>query len=294
MGRTKGGTTRPRPGLTSTCRYVPAKLLAFCLTAITQSMTEQEARQAINEIRGGINSIRARIYDLDRRKGWKALGYRSFTACCMAEFPELHERTIRRQLYVAQIEDTLKKELGPDGPKSLGSIPEAHLRPLVSVKNDDETLVAAFDKAQEIAKNENEGRLTEAIVRRAVEETKSSPRAGDLAWSQNELNRKEQVLAGKTVVANMHKDTDLALIAWAKETGRFIPIDRRSDWGNPFVMGDDGDRDTVCNSYELFFQLKLSLHIRIKELQGAVLGCWCYPNRCHGEYLVQQLEQTDA
>jgi len=255
-------------------------------------MTEQEARQAINEIRGGINSIRARIYDLDRRKGWKALGYRSFTACCMEEFPELHERTIRQQLAAAKVETTLK-ELGAIAPNT-AELPETHLRPLVSVKNDDEILAAAFTKAQELAKDENEGRLTEALVRRAVEETRSSSRAGDLAWSQSELDRKEQVLAGKTVVANMHKDADLALIAWAKETGRFIPIDRRSDWGNPFVMGDDGDRDTVCNSYELFFQLKLSLHIRIKELQGAVLGCWCYPNKCHGEYLIQQLEQTDA
>jgi hypothetical protein len=55
----------------------------------------------------------------------------------MEEFPELHERTIRRQLYAAQIEDTLKKELGPGGRNSIGDIPEKHLRPLVSVKNDD-------------------------------------------------------------------------------------------------------------------------------------------------------------
>lgn len=293
-GRTKGGTTRPRPGLTSTCHYAPAKLLAFCLTALTSTMTEQEARQVIDDIRGGINSVRARIYDLDRRKGWKALGYRSFTACCMEEFPELHERTIRRQLYAAQVEETLKRELGPNGPKSVGSTPETHLRPLVSVKNDGETLVAAYSRAQEIASTENNGCLTEAIVSRAVKEIKPDLKDGDTAWSPSELARREQVLAGKTVVANMHKDTDLALIAWAKETNRFIPIDRRSDWGNPFVMDADGDRDTVCNSYELFFQLKLSLHVRISELQGAVLGCWCYPNRCHGDYLIQQLEQSDA
>ena len=200
-------------------------------------MTEQEARQAINEIRGGINNIRSRIYDLDRRKGWKALGYRSFAACCMEEFPELHARTIKKQLYAAQVEEALKRELGPNGPKFVGATPEAHLRPLVSVKNDDETLVAAFTKAQEIAKEENQGKLTEAIVSRAVEETRQSPRAGDLAWSRSELDRKAQVLAGKTVVANMHKDVDLALIAWAKEVGKFIPIDRRSDWGNPFEIG---------------------------------------------------------
>lgn len=257
-------------------------------------MSEQEARQAIAEIRGGINNIRARIYDLDRRKGWKALGYRSFAACCMEEFPELHARTIERQLGAARVEAQLKTSGHLAGTHKMGDIPGAHLRPLVSVKNNDETLAAAYIKAQEIAKDENQGKLTEAIVSRAVRETEPITRAGDLAWSQSELERKEQVLAGKTVVANMHKDTDLALIAWAKDTGKFIPIDRRSDWGNPFVMDADGDRDTVCNSYELFFQLKLSLHVRISELHGAVLGCWCYPNRCHGDYLIQQLEQSDA
>lgn len=257
-------------------------------------MTEQEARQAIDAIRGGIDSVRARIYDLDRRKGWKALGYRSFAACCMEEFPELHARTIEKQLGAARVEAKLQ-DLRPNGRNfKIGDMPETHLRPLVSVKNDDETLIAAFNKAQEIARVENEGKLTEAIVSRAVTETKPISKPGDTAWSQSELERKQQVLAGKTVVANMHKDTDLALIAWAKETNRFIPIDRRSDWGNPFVMDADGDRDTVCNSYELFFQLKLSLHIRINELKGAVLGCWCYPNRCHGDYLVQQLEKNNA
>ena len=253
--------------------------------ALFSDMTELEARQAVDDIKRGINTVRARIYDLDRRKGWKALGYRSFTACCMEEFPELHERTIRRQLYAAQIEDTLKKELGPDGPKKLGEIPEAHLRPLVSVKNDDETLVAAYTKAQNIAKEENQGKLTEAIVTRAVEATRPA-----YEWSQSEIDRKAVVEAGGTVVANMHQDTDRALLHWAKATGRFTRIDRNSDWGNPFEMPADGDRDTVCDSFEIFFPRKFSLHNRFDELRGKVLGCWCYPQRCHGDYLAQKLE----
>jgi len=252
---------------------------------IASDMTEQEARQAVDDIKRGINTVRARIYDLDRRKGWKALGYRSFTACCMEEFPELHERTIRRQLYAAQIEDTLKKELGPQGPKNLGDIPEKHLRPLVSVKNDDETLVAAYTKAQEIAKDENQGKLTEAIVTRAVEQVRP-----EHEWSASELERKAIVEAGGTVVANMHQETDRALLAWARSTGRFARIDRNSDWGNPYEMPDDGDRDTVCDSYEIFFPRKFSLHDQLDELRGKVLGCWCYPQRCHGDYLAAKLE----
>jgi len=252
---------------------------------IAPDMTEQEARQAVDDIKRGINTVRARIYDLDRRKGWKALGYRSFTACCMEEFPELHERTIRKQLHAAQVEEALKRELGPEGPKKIGDIPEKHLRPLVSVKNDDETLVAAYTKAQQIAKDENQGRLTEAIVTRAVEAVRP-----EHEWSESELERKSIVEAGGTVVANMHQSTDRALLYWAKTTNRFVRIDRNSDWGNPFEMPADGDRDTVCDSYEIFFPRKFSLHNRLDELQGKVLGCWCYPNRCHGDYLAAKLE----
>jgi len=257
-------------------------------TELSVEMTKDEAKQAVEDIKRGINTVRARIYDLDRRKGWKALGYRSFTACCMAEFPELHERTIRKQLHAAQVEETLKRELGPSGPKKIGDIPEKHLRPLVSVKNDDETLVAAYTKAQEIAKKENQGKLTEAIVTRAVQETRP-----EYEWSESELDRRAIVEAGGTVVANMHQDLDRALLTWARSTGRFIRIDRQSDWGNPFEMPDDGDRDTVCDSFEIFFPRKFSLHNRLDELRGKVLGCWCYPNRCHGDYLISKLEEVE-
>jgi hypothetical protein len=245
-------------------------------------MNEQEARQAVDDIKRGINTVRARIYDLDRRKGWKALGYRSFTACCMEEFPELHERTIRKQLNAAQVEAKLK-ELGPIGPNT-PELPETHLRPLVSVKNDDETLVAAFGRAQEIAKEENGGRLSETIVTRAVEQVRP-----EYEWSESELDRRSIVENGGTVVANMHQETDRALIHWAKTTGRFARIDRNSDWGNPFEMPADGDRDTVCDSYEIFFPRKFSLQNRLDELKGKVLGCWCYPQRCHGDYLTSKI-----
>ena len=255
---------------------------------VAADMNEAEARQVVDDIKRGINTVRARIYELDRRKGWKALGYRSFATCCMAEFPELHARTIQKQLAAAQVEASLK-DLRPEGRNfNIGSIPEKHLRPLVSVKNDEETLVAAYEKAQEIANEENKGKLTEAIVTRAVEEVKP-----EYEWSQSELERKAIAEAGGTVVANMHQDSDRALLHWAKITGRFARIDRNSDWGNPFEMPADGDRDTVCDSYEIFFPRKFSLHNRLDELRGKVLGCWCYPQRCHGDYLVNKVQPDD-
>lgn len=254
---------------------------------ILSQMDEREAREAVDDIKKGINTVRARIYELDRRKGWKALGYRSFAACCMEEFPELHARTIQKQLAAAQVEASLK-DLRPGGRNfKIGDIPEKHLRPLVSVKNDDETLAAAFTKARDIANEENDGRLTEAIVTRAVEQVKP-----EYEWTEDELKRKAIVESGGTVVANMHQDTDRALLMWARKTDRFVRIDRNTEWGNPFEMGKDGDRDTVCDSYEIFFPRKFSLHNRLDELKGKVLGCWCYPARCHGMYLVAKTEEA--
>jgi hypothetical protein len=261
-------------------------LLQVSELELASDMSEFEAREAVEDIKRGINTVRARIYDLDRRKGWKALGYRSFAACCMEEFPELHARTIEKQLGAARVEAKLK-ELRPDGRNfKIGDIPEAHLRPLVSVKNDDETLVAAYTTAQEIAKDENQGKLTEAIVIRAVEAVKP-----DYQWTENELNRRTVVEAGGAVVANMHQDSDRALLAWARSTGRFERIDRNSDWGNPFEMPHDGDRDTVCDSFEIYFGRKYSLHDRVLGLKGKVLGCWCYPKRCHGDHLITLMQQ---
>ena len=256
---------------------------------ILSQMDEQEAREAVDDIKKGINTVRARIYELDRRKGWKALGYRSFAACCMEEFPELHARTIQKQLAAAQVEASLK-ELRPDGRNfQIGDMPEAHLRPLVSVKNDDETLAAAFTKARDIADEENDGKLTEAIVTRAVQQVKP-----EYDWTEDELKRKAIVESGGTVVANMHQDTDRALLMWARKNDRFVRIDRNTEWGNPFEMDKDGDRDTVCDSYEIFFPRKFSLHNRMDELRGKVLGCWCYPARCHGMYLAAKVEEVDG
>ena len=255
---------------------------------VAADMNDAEARQVVNDIKRGINTVRARIYELDRRKGWKALGYRSFSACCLEEFPELHARTIQKQLAAAQVEASLK-DLRPAGRHlKIGDIPEKHLRPLVSVKNDEDTLVAAYEKAQEIADKENKSKLTEAIVTRAVEEVRP-----EYEWSQSELERKAIAEAGGTVVANMHQDSDRALLHWAKITGRFARIDRNSDWGNPFEMPADGDRNTVCDSYEIFFRRKFSLHDPLEQLNGKVLGCWCYPKRCHGDYLIKILAGSD-
>ena len=57
-------------------------------------------------------------------------------------------------------------------------------------------------------------------------------------------------------------------------------------WGNPFSIGEDGNRDDVICKYSdwLTDQPKL-MKLAKKELAGKVLGCWCHPEKCHGDIL---------
>ena len=63
--------------------------------------------------------------------------------------------------------------------------------------------------------------------------------------------------------------------------------------GNPYELDQDGDRDTVCDSFEHYFKRKYGLHKELHTLKGKVLGCWCYPKRCHGNHLKKLADDTN-
>jgi len=65
-----------------------------------------------------------------------------------------------------------------------------------------------------------------------------------------------------------------------------VYIGRPSLWGNPFVIGPDGDRDDVIRKYKEYLKANPGLVEKAKEtLRGKVLGCWCAPEACHGDVL---------
>jgi uncharacterized protein YebE (UPF0316 family) len=66
-----------------------------------------------------------------------------------------------------------------------------------------------------------------------------------------------------------------------------IYIGRGSVFGNPFVIGKDGDRDEVCDKYESMVKNDIHLMKQIKELKGKHLVCFCAPKRCHGETILK-------
>lgn len=107
-------------------------------------------------------------------------------------------------------------------------------------------------------------------------------------WFQDELARLQRLEAGETVSVSMRSGGHPHLISWAMDRGLFVRIDRQSKWGNPFVLGPDGDRDTVIRRYaEDYLPYQPALLGPLGDLRGKALGCWCAPARCHGDVLAE-------
>lgn len=129
---------------------------------------------------------------------------------------------------------------------------------------------------QEIKKQKAE-EFKAKIEQRIEQKTNENPVSIE---EQEMINKIEK---GETVVINMNKH--FHVLKYAKEKLLYQPIDRYSEWGNPFFLDSDGNRDQVCDGYAEYFKHKRSLHHKIKNLKGKVLGCHCAPLRCHGDHL---------
>jgi hypothetical protein len=60
-------------------------------------------------------------------------------------------------------------------------------------------------------------------------------------------------------------------------------------FGNPFVIGLDGTRTEVLEKFEEYWLAKPDrfLVLARKRLRGQILICWCYPRRCHCDFLAE-------
>lgn len=80
-----------------------------------------------------------------------------------------------------------------------------------------------------------------------------------------------------------------AKVVHCKRDAFDVYIGRPSKWGNPFVIGRDGNRDAVIEKYRKWVLSQPDLLRDLPELRGKVLGCWCKPKACHGDVLVELL-----
>lgn len=58
-----------------------------------------------------------------------------------------------------------------------------------------------------------------------------------------------------------------------------------SKWRNPYPVKKYG-LDQSLRLYEEHIR-NSDLWYQLPELKGKVLGCWCHPNRCHGDVLAE-------
>ena len=65
-----------------------------------------------------------------------------------------------------------------------------------------------------------------------------------------------------------------------------VYIGRPSKWGNPFEIGKDGNRKEVIRKYREWILTQPELMNALPELIDKRLGCWCYPEKCHGDVLL--------
>lgn len=88
------------------------------------------------------------------------------------------------------------------------------------------------------------------------------------------------------------------VVHWKKEYydvyigrgGKNIPY--HSKWHNPFSIGKDGTRKEVIEKYRQYILSNPKLmNCLIEELDGKILGCWCKPKACHGDVLIELIEQ---
>jgi hypothetical protein len=78
-----------------------------------------------------------------------------------------------------------------------------------------------------------------------------------------------------------------------RHTGGVVPegavrVDRKSRWGNPFHIGPHGTRADVVAKFRKFIENQTWIRQdAIEDLRGKDLACWCAPEACHGDVLLE-------
>ncbi len=74
-------------------------------------------------------------------------------------------------------------------------------------------------------------------------------------------------------------------------------IDRRSQFGNQFVLKEDGggySRAESIRAYREWFKSKIrddsTFRDAVEELKGETLACHCRPRPCHGDVILEYIE----
>ena len=69
-----------------------------------------------------------------------------------------------------------------------------------------------------------------------------------------------------------------------------VYIGRGSKWGNPFIIGKDGDRAEVIAKFREYASARIKIDINwLLPLKSKDLNCYCAPQACHGDVLLEMI-----
>ena len=75
-----------------------------------------------------------------------------------------------------------------------------------------------------------------------------------------------------------------------------IYIGRPGKWGNPFILKNENDREKILVQYFEWINKPEQTQLRTdakEELKGKILGCWCSPKSCHGNILIDIINEDN-
>ena len=90
------------------------------------------------------------------------------------------------------------------------------------------------------------------------------------------------------------------MVVHFKKSPYDVYIGRGSKWGNPYTHIKDREtqaefivdtREEAIEMYRKYLMVRPDLIDDLKELKGKVLGCWCKPKSCHGDVLIEFINQ---
>lgn len=70
----------------------------------------------------------------------------------------------------------------------------------------------------------------------------------------------------------------------------YVKGTNKSKWPNPYSVKKYG-RDKCSEMYRKYILESKDLLNSLEELRSKNLGCWCCPDKCHGDILIELLEK---
>ena len=207
------------------------------------------------------------------------------TAEKIAEEVGVSDKQVKRNEEYAKGVDKLNEELKQ---KVLQGKSDVNKSDIQLISKAEPTFIANTDKEIIEKAKEIKEQKAEAYKQKIVERIETKVKENPLSLEEREMLNK--IEKGETIVINMN--THFHVLKYAKDKGIYKQIDRYSEFGNPFWLGSDGNRDEVCDGYIEYYKHKRSLHSKIIDLKGKVLGCHCHPLRCHGDYLKKIVDEN--